>query len=105
MQHLSYTELEQWRTEERPFHLIDVREPEEHAAYHIGGELIPLAQLLRRPELPTDHPVVLYCKRGIRSQLAIQRLARRFPDTDFYNLRGGIFDLRTRLVDGNLSSK
>ena len=105
MQHLDYAELQAWRAADRPFYLIDVREPYEHAAYHIGGELIPLAQLLRREQFPTDHPVVVYCKKGIRSQLAIQRLARRFPATDFYNLRGGILDLRARLVDGNFSTE
>jgi adenylyltransferase/sulfurtransferase len=103
VQHLSYAELEQWRTDERPFVLIDVREPAEHAAYHIGGELIPLAQVVRQREFPTDRPVVFYCRKGIRSQIAIQRLAHRFPEADFYNLRGGISDLRHRLVDGNLS--
>lgn len=97
MQHLNYTELEHWRAEGRPFLLIDVREPHEHEAFNIGGELVPLAQCLRRETFPTDRPVVIYCKRGIRSQLAIQRIAHRFPDTTFFNLRAGVLALMDSL--------
>ncbi len=94
MKHLTYPELQKLQNADRPLQLIDVREPDEHAAYNIGGELIPLAFLLRNPEkIAHDRPVVLYCKRGIRSQLAIQRLAGRLPEADFYNLRDGIYAL------------
>lgn len=94
MKHISYTELQEWEKSEKDFQLIDVREPNESAAYTIGGELIPLNILLRNPEkVDTSKPVVVYCKRGIRSQLAIQRLTAKLPDAEFYNLANGIYAL------------
>jgi len=94
MKHISYQELKDWQASNKDFQLIDVREPNESAAYSIGGELIPLNFLLRNPiKVDVSKPVVVYCKRGIRSQLAIQRLSSRLPDADFYNLANGIYAL------------
>lgn len=93
MKQISYSELQKWQVEGKDFQLIDVREPEEHSYFNIGGELIPLAQFIRSPErVKTGVPVVVYCKRGIRSQLAIQRLRSRV-DADFYNLTSGVYHL------------
>jgi rhodanese-related sulfurtransferase len=88
---LTLEELRQWKAEGRDFLLIDVREPDEHEAFNIGGQLIPLGKIMRHVnDLPEDRPIVVYCKRGIRSQIAIQRWAQRKKAT-FYNLQGGIF--------------
>jgi adenylyltransferase/sulfurtransferase len=96
MNHLTYKELQTWQAEEKDFQLIDVREHDEHEAYNIGGELIPLELILKKTELLNfSKPIVIYCKRGIRSQLAIQRLSIRFPKTQFYNLSQGIMHLFT----------
>lgn len=71
--------------------LLDVREPEEHEAFNIGGQLIPLTELFDHvDEIPKDRPVVVYCKMGIRSQIAIQRLEGRYGYTNLINLRGGM---------------
>lgn len=95
MQHITYATLQEWATAGKDFQLIDVREPDEHEAYNIGGELIPLGEILRQQQkIDPAKPVVFYCKRGIRSQLAIQRLAPRFPEASFFNLQGGILPLR-----------
>ncbi len=95
MKHISLEQLEQWRKAGKAFQLIDVREPDEHGAFNIGGELLPLSQLTGAAgRLADDRPVVVYCKRGIRSQIAIQRWLARRPDVDFYNLSGGIGDKR-----------
>jgi rhodanese-related sulfurtransferase len=70
--------------------LIDVREPEEHAEFNIGGQLIPLGEITQRvQQICTDKPVVIYCRKGIRSQVAIQRLQDKFPFTNLVNLIGG----------------
>jgi adenylyltransferase/sulfurtransferase len=96
IQHITYAELQDWRAAGEDFQLIDVREPEEHEAYNIGGELIPLGDLLQQQEkIDAEKPVVFYCKRGIRSQIAIQRLAQKFPGAAFFNLQGGILHLRS----------
>ena len=91
MQQISYTALQTMQADGQPFQLIDVREPEEHASYNIGGELIPLGEITRDlSRIATDRPVIFYCRKGIRSQLAIQKLSRYLPDHNFYNLTGGI---------------
>lgn len=96
MNQLTYEELQKWKTTNKSFQLIDVREPDEHEMYNIGGQLIPLNLILKKPDLlDFSQPIVIYCKRGIRSQLAIQRLAIRFPEAQFYNLSQGIMHLFT----------
>jgi rhodanese-related sulfurtransferase len=91
MKQITYPELQIWIAKGKQFQLLDVREPDEHAAFNIGGVLIPLSKISRWT--PDTQSVVVYCKRGIRSQIAIQRLASRFPDMDFYNLENGILGL------------
>jgi molybdopterin/thiamine biosynthesis adenylyltransferase/rhodanese-related sulfurtransferase len=55
--------------------LVDVRTPEEHAEYSIGGQLIPLAELPHRlNELDPKRLTVLYCHLGIRSQAGLKLL-------------------------------
>lgn len=94
---LTWQELQCWRSEGRIFQLIDVREPDEHEAYNIGGELIPLGEVLQQSDrLELEKPIVVYCKRGIRSQIAIQRLSRRMPQADLYNLQGGLWPVMPR---------
>lgn len=70
--------------------LIDVREPYEHDAFNISGRLIPLREIIQQlDQVATDKPVIIYCRKGIRSQLAIQRLQQKFPFTNLFNLIGG----------------
>jgi rhodanese-related sulfurtransferase len=72
------------------FQLIDVREPYEHEEFNIGGELIPLNAITQHIDtIATDKPVVLYCRKGIRSQIAIQRLQEKYPFNNLLNLIGG----------------
>lgn len=73
------------------FALIDVREPYEHNHFNLGGKLIPLGEIMNQAsDIPFDRPVIIYCKMGIRSQIAIQRLQERFGFSNLYNLQGGI---------------
>lgn len=95
MQELSATALLQWVQEQRPFTLLDVREEEEREHDHIGGEWIPMDEVLKRhTELPKDHPVVLYCRKGVRSAIVIQRLQEKYGMQNLYNLVGGITQIR-----------
>ncbi len=94
MKEIDLEELRKWETEKRHYLLVDVREIEEHDLFNIGGELAPLTCLKDYLNLfQVDLPIVIYCKRGIRSQLAIQRLQRWGAVGHFYNLRGGILSL------------
>lgn len=97
MKEITYGQLKEWISSGKDFSLVDVREPMEHAQFNIGGDLIPLDELVARSgEIPNDQPVVFYCKRGIRSQIAIQKLARQRSDNDFYNLTGGILSIKEK---------
>lgn len=57
--------------------LIDVRTPEEFSSGHIAGAVnIPVDALANRlSEVPTDQPVVVYCRSGNRSAQASDILA------------------------------
>lgn len=70
--------------------LVDVRESWEREAYNIGGIHIPSGELMtRQNELPKDKDVVLYCEKGIRTVIAIQRLESAGFD-NLINLSGGM---------------
>ena len=93
MQQINLDELQMLHQNNKPFLLVDVREPSEHEAFNIGGMLIPFGEIISKAHsLPKDIPVVLYCRKGIRSQIAIQRLEEKFGFTNLINLRGGIGD-------------
>jgi rhodanese-related sulfurtransferase len=90
MQSITATALLQKINSKDDFQLIDVREPEEHEEFNIGGELIPLGEIAQQVEkIAIDKPVIIYCRKGIRSQIAIQRLQEKFPFTNLVNLIGG----------------
>ena len=73
------------------FQLIDVRESFEHEEFNIGGQLIPLNEIIQHiDKIATNKPVILYCRKGIRSQIAIQRLQEKSPFTNLTNLIGGM---------------
>lgn len=78
--------------------LLDVREPEEHAAGHIPGSVhIPRGKLeflagpscdYADPRMHPDRPVAVYCQKGPRAVLAaatLQRLGYRHV----VNIAGG----------------
>jgi adenylyltransferase/sulfurtransferase len=80
-----------WIKNEVPHTLIDVRESEEYALQEMGGQLIPLNQVLERSkEIPREGKVVIHCKSGARSAQAIRLLQDRLAYTNLYNLKGGI---------------
>jgi adenylyltransferase/sulfurtransferase len=83
-------QLRQWRADGTPHVLIDVREPSEHAVNRIDGAiLIPLRQLPGRlSEIPKGQPVVVHCKMGGRSAIAVGML--KLAGYDAHNLKGGI---------------
>ena len=90
MKQVTAPELRVWIADNHDFLLVDIREDWERAAYNIGGIHIPLGDLIARiNELPKDLDIVLYCEKGIRSVLAIQRL-ETFGFHNLINLSGGM---------------
>ena len=67
--------------------LIDVREPDEQGV--IGNaQKIPLGRLIRdHQSLPKDKDIIIYCRSGVRGQIAADFLAAR--GFKVKNLTGG----------------
>jgi adenylyltransferase/sulfurtransferase len=94
MQQITTQECRSWIEEQKNFTLIDVRETWEHEAFSIGGTNIPMGELMeRKNEIPDNETVVVYCEKGIRSVIAIQRL-ESMGYTNLYNLAGGMYAWR-----------
>lgn len=91
MLHISANELQQKLQDKEDVVLVDVREPWEHDAFNIGGTLISLGTLFENlAMLDKEKTVVMYCQKGIRSQVAIQRLEEKYNYTNLINLSGGV---------------
>lgn len=90
MKTITKQELKGWQEKGKKYILVDVREHWEHSAYNIGGENVPLNDLMsRKDELDTDIATIIYCEKGIRSAIAIQRLMS-YGYNNLYNLTGGM---------------
>ncbi|BCX49974.1 molybdenum cofactor biosynthesis protein MoeB [Haloferula helveola] len=88
---ISVDELDARIRSGKPYVLIDVRQPEEHAEHSIpGGKLIPLDELPGRlEEIPRDGEVLVHCKAGGRSARAVSlMLESGIPGA--INVAGGI---------------
>jgi molybdopterin/thiamine biosynthesis adenylyltransferase/rhodanese-related sulfurtransferase len=72
------------------FQLIDVREPHEFELVNIGGENVPLNVIEQNiSTIKRDIPIVIHCKGGARSLLAIEKLQQQ-GFTNLLNMKGGI---------------
>ena len=73
--------------------LLDVREPHEHAAFNIGGQLMPLGLIqsmqLEEIEHLKEEVVYVYCRSGNRSGQACLML-EPCGFTQVYNVVGGM---------------
>ena len=91
MQQISVSELKKKLADGEDIQLVDVRETWEHELFNIGGLLIPLGSIIDGMEkIDRIRPVVFYCQKGIRSQIAIQRLELKMQTDNFINLQGGM---------------
>jgi rhodanese-related sulfurtransferase len=90
MLQISPKELKQKLDSNTDVLLIDIREDWERELFNIGGLHIPMGDIpARLAEIPKDKEVVLYCEKGIRSTITIQRLeAAGFHN--LINLSGGM---------------
>jgi rhodanese-related sulfurtransferase len=80
---------ERFQAAKTPHQLIDVRTPEEFAEGHIPGAVnISLQSLSSRiDKIARDRAVILYCRSGNRSGMALTAL-RQAGYTEVYNLGG-----------------
>ncbi len=88
---VSARELKQMMDQNKPFVLIDVREPHEYQICRIpGSKLIPLGDVPRRVhELNSADEIVVHCKMGARSAQAVDFLTKS-GFRKIHNLKGGI---------------
>ncbi len=90
MKEISVTELKQWRDQGKDFQLIDVREQNEIEFVNIGGDHIPLGDIMDNKEkISEEKDVVFLCRSGQRSGVAVSTLGQQGYD-NLYNLKGGI---------------
>ena len=92
MEDITINELKDKLDKEEDFVLIDVREPYEHEAFNIGGELIPMGRfpaVISDLEEYRDKEVVVYCRSGNRSGV-IKRALVNSGFTNVRNLLGGM---------------
>lgn len=90
MQQLSAQQLREWITSGKNHLLVDIREDWERALFNIGGQHIPMGEIMAHiNDIPKDKDVVLYCEKGIRSTIIIQRLEGH-GFSNLYNLTGGM---------------
>ena len=74
-------------------HLVDVREPAEHAEFNIGGKLVPLGNIQNMQTEDIDdlknEEVICYCRSGNRSGQACMVL-EALGFSNVKNLAGGM---------------
>lgn len=94
MKEITVEELKLKIDNKEDFQLIDVREEFEYETSNIGGENIPLANVLAESEkISKDKLVVVHCRSGKRSQQAIKMLEGN-DFNNLVNLQGGILAWR-----------
>jgi rhodanese-related sulfurtransferase len=83
-----------------PIHLVDVREPHEHADFSIGGLLLPLGLVQTLQIEPIEdwkqEPVYFYCRSGNRSGQACMML-ESLGFTNVINVTGGMLAWQERI--------
>ncbi|KTD07436.1 rhodanese-like domain-containing protein [Legionella jamestowniensis] len=72
--------------------LIDVRDPEEHAAENIPGAISMPLNVISTKGLPetANKKLVFHCKAGKRSLSACEKLIETDPNLEVFTLEGGI---------------
>ncbi|WP_448702222.1 rhodanese-like domain-containing protein [Mucilaginibacter sp. AW1-3] len=102
MKEISVQELKEKMDNGEDFQLIDVREEFEYETSNLGGLLIPLAGVvIEADKIAKDKPVIVHCRSGKRSAVAIMQL-EPLGYTNLYNLQGGILAWANE-IDPNMS--
>ena len=91
MKEISVQELKNKIDANEPHQIIDVREDFEYEMSNINGVNIPLAGvLIESDKISRDVPVIVQCRSGKRSAVAIMQLEQQLGLENLYNLKGGI---------------
>jgi len=91
MKEITPVELRHWKETHQPFHLIDLREEYEVAYCTIGGEHIPMGEIIHHADkISRTEPVIFHCQSGKRSAAVVYALEQKFHFTNLYTLKGGV---------------
>ena len=95
MTNITADEVKQRMDAGEELHLVDVREPDERAAFNIGGNFLPLGkiQTMQTDEIDElkNEEIIFYCRSGNRSGQACLIL-ETMGFTNVKNLAGGMID-------------
>jgi sulfur-carrier protein adenylyltransferase/sulfurtransferase len=90
MKEVTVVELKKMMDNSEGFQLIDVREEHEAEIATIGGELIPMGNIMDNlDKISKEKKVVVYCRSGNRSGVIVQTLEGQ-GFSNVYNMKGGI---------------
>lgn len=86
--------FQEYQKQSLNFNLLDVRTKLERNEYHMESIHIPLNELPQRlHEVPQNKNVLVFCKSGVRSKLAIEVLKRNGFINELVNLKGGLLNM------------
>lgn len=87
---ISVQALKQAIDNKEDIHILDVREAAEIQAANIGGQFIPVGQVvIRQSEIDQTKKTAVLCRSGRRSAMAIMQL-QALGYENLYNVHGGI---------------
>jgi adenylyltransferase/sulfurtransferase len=90
MKEITVQELKKLRDESADIQLIDVREEYEFENAQMGGELIPMGDIMNQlDKVSKTKQVIIHCRSGARSG-AICNLLESQGYNNVFNLKGGI---------------
>jgi adenylyltransferase/sulfurtransferase len=85
---------------EQEYQLIDVRSRDEHTDFNIGGQLMPLYEIIASTAgLKLEKPIVFYCATGRRSATAVRLVLHIDPAAKVLSLEGGVEAWRRQIKD------
>lgn len=89
-QEIEAVELKSWIDQGKAFSIIDVREDWEFEERNIGGQHIPLGDLMDNVAALPEGPLLFVCQSGRRSAAAIAMLKDKKTEQALINLKGGL---------------
>lgn len=91
MKEVTVLELKAKMDSKEDFQLVDCREEYEYEIANLGGELIPMGEIVDNIEkISKDKPVIIHCRTGGRSGAICNMLEGQHGFSNVYNLKGGI---------------
>jgi rhodanese-related sulfurtransferase len=101
MKEVTVKELKKMFDSKEDFQLIDIREDYEVEIATLGGEHIPMGDVMSQTErIAKGKKVVIHCRSGKRSAAVIQALETQMGFTNLYNLQGGILAYADQVDSG-----